>query len=593
MSAQLEYPGDGLVAPDGLRLVDLLLEEQRALTAVDEFADAHASLAHDTARYESLIPSGAPGEGQQYAFRVDLDACTGCKACVTACHNLNGLEPDEAWRRVGVVEQVPLGAPGVPEEIRQHTVTTACHHCEAPACLAGCPVRAYDKDPATGIVRHLDDQCIGCRYCQLMCPYDVPTYSHRLGIVRKCDLCHDRLAEGEAPACVQGCPNEAISIALVETAPSDGGGAGAARLLPTSPGAMPGSELTRPTTRYVGAGRGERVSAAVLDPVDLANVEPAEGHTPLAVMLVLSQAAIGAVCVDTLLDLVFAGGPAATGATRLASAITLSIATVVGLSGLAASILHLGRPQWAFRAILGLRTSWMSREIVALGAFAGLLVGSCLLGWIDWAVATGRVAEPWSPFLVLRGPVVALACAFGALGLLCSIQIYAVTGRPLWRFGRTARRFVSTAAWAGVSVALLGSIIVSAEGAGISPDATQVALVGFLLALTFVRLRGESAARRDTTGGGPDAIALERTRRLLDAALARPARWRRRLLFAAGIVGPIGLLGTGLFADASVAGQGAAIAIATAIVLAGIASELLERSLFFRAEATPGMPGIA
>ena len=83
--------------------------------------------------------------------------------------------------------------------------------------MKGCPVNAYEKDPVTGIVRHLDDQCIGCQYCTLTCPYEVPQFSKRRGIVRKCDMCSDRLAEGEAPACVQACPNEAISITIVET----------------------------------------------------------------------------------------------------------------------------------------------------------------------------------------------------------------------------------------------------------------------------------------------------------------------------------------------------------------------------------------
>ena len=58
----------------------------------------------------------------------------------------------------------------------QQTVTTACHHCLEPACLSGCPVKAYEKNPVTGIVKHLDDQCIGCQYCILMCPYDAPKY---------------------------------------------------------------------------------------------------------------------------------------------------------------------------------------------------------------------------------------------------------------------------------------------------------------------------------------------------------------------------------------------------------------------------------
>ena len=81
--------------------------------------------------------------------------------------------------------------------------------------MIACPVNAYEKDPITGIVKHLDDQCFGCQYCTLACPYDVPKYHPGKGIVRKCDMCSSRLAVGEAPACVQACPHEAIAIRVV------------------------------------------------------------------------------------------------------------------------------------------------------------------------------------------------------------------------------------------------------------------------------------------------------------------------------------------------------------------------------------------
>jgi Fe-S-cluster-containing dehydrogenase component len=192
-------------------LIDSLLDEQRRLTAVERFAQRHErhELPAQEKFYRDLIPLNAPRPGEQYAFAVNLDTCTGCKACVSACHSMNGLDDDEVWRGVGLL----LG--GTRREPWQQTVTTACHHCEDPACANGCPVLAYEKDEATGIVRHLDDQCIGCQYCVLKCPYDVPKYSEKRGIVRKCDMCQGRLAAGEAPACVQACPNEAIRIEVV------------------------------------------------------------------------------------------------------------------------------------------------------------------------------------------------------------------------------------------------------------------------------------------------------------------------------------------------------------------------------------------
>ena len=169
--------------------VDAALSAQQELTAVERF-----SLLHDEGggreHYRALLPMTPPRPGEQYAFEVDLDACTGCKACVAACHTMNGLDAGETFRAVGLL----VG--GTVHEPRLQTVTSSCHHCLEPACMSGCPVGAYEKDALTGIVRHLDDQCFGCQYCTLMCPYDAPKYNEAKGIVRKCDLCSSRLAGG-------------------------------------------------------------------------------------------------------------------------------------------------------------------------------------------------------------------------------------------------------------------------------------------------------------------------------------------------------------------------------------------------------------
>lgn len=286
----------GLEADPG-NLIDRLLAEQKQLqTPVARFSEKHHREPDLAEHYRSLIPLTKPGDGEQYAFEVSLDRCTGCKACVSACHSLNGLDDHEAWRDVGTL----LG--GEKSTRWQQTITTACHHCEDPGCMNGCPVGAYEKDKETGIVRHLDDQCIGCSYCILKCPYDVPKYSKKRGIVRKCDMCHQRLAEGEAPACVQACPTEAIRIVKVpvkQHGPS-------AKLFPTAAdhpqSTIPDSRITRPTTRYVGREIPESATAADRDAL-----VPQHAHWPLVLMLMLTQAGVGLLlgaCGDLTLTLI-------------------------------------------------------------------------------------------------------------------------------------------------------------------------------------------------------------------------------------------------------------------------------------------------
>lgn len=563
-------------------LVDLLLAEQRTLRAVDEFSSWHERSDARGARFETLIPSTLPGAGEQFAFVVDLDVCTGCKACVTACHSLNGLEVGETWRKVGELEGAGIAGEGV---AHTQTVTTACHHCERPACLEGCPVRAYEKDAVTGIVIHLDDQCIGCRYCQLMCPYDVPQFSERLGIVRKCDMCHGRLAAGEAPACVQGCPNEAISIGIVDrvdagtpTAP----GARAERaeevmLLPVVPGGLPRSSLTGPTTRYVSA----RGVPAALRPVESAAPRPAEGHTPLALMLVLMQASVGALFFERL----FAALGPVSGASLKARDVALLVAAGTGFAGLAASTLHLGRPLWAFRAFLGLRTSWMSREILAFGAYAGLLAASLAATAARGLGASGA----WGEALAGLDPLArSAALAAGLVGFGCSVQIYAVTGRPAWRADRTALRFGSTLLLLGAAVAAFAWCVgLVGEGARAS-DAVGVALV-LPVAVIGLALAKRALERGPWIHGDPgfDEAALARTRALLAGSLASLLRIRSAL----GLLGGIGLplAGLGLLCAAAPPLAGAFVfALALALATAG---EIAERSLFFRSEAMRGMPG--
>src|SRR5215469_5215370 len=86
-------------------LVEALLAEQGDLSAVERFSQFHESIDAPAQEkyYRSLLPASPPEAGEQYAFEVDLDRCSGCKSCVAACHTLNGLDDNETWRDVGLL----------------------------------------------------------------------------------------------------------------------------------------------------------------------------------------------------------------------------------------------------------------------------------------------------------------------------------------------------------------------------------------------------------------------------------------------------------------------------------------------------------
>ncbi|HET7543595.1 MAG TPA: DmsC/YnfH family molybdoenzyme membrane anchor subunit [Polyangiaceae bacterium] len=555
-----------------LPLVAQYLRSQQDLTAVERFARRHAAdELPDHQPYKELIPLTRPRNGEQYAFRVDLDACTGCKACVSACHHLNGLDEMEAetWRSVGLLHG---GTPAAPI---QQTVTTACHHCVDPACMKGCPVNAYEKSAETGIVRHLDDQCIGCQYCTLTCPYEVPQYSKSRGIVRKCDMCSDRLAGGEAPACVQACPNEAISIRIVDVA----------RLLEEAqvdtflPGA-PSPGITVPATSYVT----ERVFPRNMLPADFYTVRSGHQHFPLVVMLVLTQLSVGAFVVDFALERLSSG--AWVEESRPFHAL---VGLAIGLLALGASTSHLGRPQLAFRAVVGLRTSWLSREILAFGAFAGSAMLYTLFCW--YTSVDRRFGLPGVD-AVLRGKLVAglgwAVAASGLCGILCSVMLYAVTRRRLWSAGRTMVRFGLTALVLGLATALLTSCAV-AVGLGRFQEfsAAGAKLCWALAAAATTKLVVDASVMVNLYD--KQLTELKRTAMLLRGELKRVVLLRVALGLISGLLLPL-VLAEQLRGSVGI-GALPAVLCASASFLGLLGAELIERALFFKASSAPKMPG--
>lgn len=557
----------GMLA-SGSTFIAQLLAEQGQMTAVENFSQWHDVQRNHARDYSALLPTTAPMPGQQYAFEVDLDKCSGCKACVVACHTLNGLGDTEAWRKVGLLSSASSSLP-----VLQH-VTTACHHCVDPGCLKGCPVLAYEKDSVTGIVRHLDDQCFGCKYCTMMCPYEVPQYSPSLGIVRKCDMCSQRLAHGEAPACVQACPNEAIKISLVNLSDFQRfAGSSDDCLVPTAPA----NHWTLPTTRYIS--RPDRSPAtacasppsasreltairraAMLSARDTAHDAVQTGHMPLVAMLVATQASVGTWCGLALCALL-----------RELSIKSLLpgfvLATVVGVIGVHLALLHLGRPWLAFRSFLGWRTSWLSREAIAFGLYLGS--------------ANGALAAAMFFPEQLFWPATLMTCAIGVVAVACSAMIYVATGRALWSAPRTGLEYACTTA--GLGVAVLATVLPwSAQH--------QLVLLGIATlscAAAFLPKWLDWRRSAQTHGAGRE-LSL-RSGNLLHGALARP--WRMAglaLVSSAGVV-----LWVGLDQLSTTSSNPSLSYLGWVCVVTLFVSQLLMRWLGFASVVYPRMPGAA
>lgn len=550
----------------GGSFVERLLDEQQDLSVVERFAQRHDD--HQSSsraeHYRDLIPLTQPTQGEQYAFDVNLDACTGCKACVTACHNLNGLDDEEAWRDVGLIHGGTLEDPVL------QTITTACHHCLEPACMKGCPAGAYEKDTITGIVKHLDDKCIGCQYCLLACPYDVPKYNKSRGIVRKCDMCTDRLALGEAPACVQACPSEAIRITTVkiEETLED---AEANFFLPGAPDPA----LTLPTTRY----RTERAFPRNTLPADYFDVSAEHAHGPLVVMLVLTQMSVGAFLVGTLLRALVSGHVLE--AIRPFHSISPAL---LGAVALGASVFHLGKPQRAYRALVGLRSSWLSREIAAFGLFAASAGAFALYPWvlrltaIDWSWQE-RILET-------------IVVASGLAGVLCSVMVYHVTRRELWKGFPTAIRFLATTLLLGMATTLITSVLTASLAGSLEVGRVMTAmgydLCRAIVIVTVCKLLFELLVlrhltdRRQTLG--------RRTATLLVGALG-PVTFKRFVFgLLGGVVVPVVILAQGLLGEGEQAGAMFTVSLACFSLVLILSGELMERYLFFRAVVSRRMP---
>jgi Fe-S-cluster-containing dehydrogenase component len=388
------------------------------------------------------------------AFVFDVNKCTGCGACQLACTIENGLAPDVSWRHVTTFNEPRH--PGIP----LFHLSLACNHCAEPACMDACPALAYERDDNTGAVLINQDACIGCGYCAWACPFDAPKLDHDRGVMTKCTFCNHRLAEGRTPACASLCPTGALRVERV--AESD---------LHQPVAGFPQTEL-RPAIRIIPP-RGDVVAAAgTAAPMVPPERAPGAASPPSKITLAKEwPLAIFTWATPLLFALVAAcilgAGPGPDLPTpsllRFDVPAFAALFALLAGAGMLLGSAHLGRKERAWRIVLNVRRSPLSREIVSFSLFAPLGLAYLWLGsdrpWLGvLAAAAGALVLfavedvyrfalrdydrlPHSANVVLSGPYLA-ACVTLAAGVVDSRLLGIATGlgavKLFWYYRRKA-----------------------------------------------------------------------------------------------------------------------------------------------------------
>lgn len=162
--------------------------------------------------------TSAPVSDREFVgILVDTTRCIGCRSCEKACAEAHGLPvPDtddfsifSETRRTNAHQLEVVNRYETPKG--EVYVKKQCMHCNQPACVSACPVKAMEKHDEGAVT--WNDNCIGCRYCMTSCPYDIPKFEHTaFPELHKCDMCYSRTQKGLEPACVEACPAYAITF---------------------------------------------------------------------------------------------------------------------------------------------------------------------------------------------------------------------------------------------------------------------------------------------------------------------------------------------------------------------------------------------
>jgi formate dehydrogenase iron-sulfur subunit len=165
--------------------------------------------------------TAAKGNVEFYGLLIDTTKCIGCRACEEACNDHNKLpKPEVPFSSEKVFEKTRDNTPGAYIVVNRYATEKApdkpifvrkqCMHCSQPSCASACLCKAMEKTPEGPVVYH-EDRCMGCRYCMISCPFDIPKfeYDSPTPFVKKCIGCPDLVTKGEPTACAEACPEGA------------------------------------------------------------------------------------------------------------------------------------------------------------------------------------------------------------------------------------------------------------------------------------------------------------------------------------------------------------------------------------------------
>ena len=268
-------------------------------------------------------------------FEFDAGLCVACSACSAACTLENGFQQ-------GIRNIYSWNSEGLPL-LRVINLSLACNHCEKPACLEGCPAKAYTVD-GTGAVIHHQERCMGCGYCTWRCPYDAPKINEAKGFIEKCHLCMGRAAEDIEPACVTSCPTGALRMTELDDFPVAG------------TDWFPDTGI-KPSVKLIGIK--EMSGPAIFPSVEETGEEEYRSPVPETKLKSEWSLLIFSLLVIAASALFIATAISDTGLPSILPAIMLTGALII-------SFAHLGVPARAWRAVFNVISSPLSRELIML-----------------------------------------------------------------------------------------------------------------------------------------------------------------------------------------------------------------------------------